>query len=165
MLEIFSNSTFLLNILPELPTGTPNQLAADGISFFSTWITRIGGLIAFIGAIKLAISIKDDNAKEQLPAILVMVSGFMIKAAVNDMSLFNIPAAYSEAAANKEFQSILTFIGTWVRRVGAFGMFIGAVMVGFAMKDNDAGQKVNGLRTLASGGIVAAVSSILSSFV
>ena len=164
-MEILSHFTVLLDILPTPPTGTPNELAKDGITFFATWIARCGGLIAFIGAIKLALSIKDDNSKDQLLAILVMVSGFMIKAAVQDMNIFNIPASYSEAAANAEFQSILRFIGKWTRRVGAFGMFMGAVALGFSMKNNDAGQKVIALRTLASGGIVCAVSAILHTFV
>ena len=164
-MEIFSHFAALLQILPTPPTGTPNELAADGITFFSTWIARIGGLVAFVGAIKLALSIKDDNAKEQMLAVLVMVSGFMIKSAVQDLSIFNIPQTYSEAAANTEFQSILSFIGKWTRRVGAFGMFMGAVMIGFSMKNHDAGQKVTALRTFSSGGIVVAVSAILSTFV
>ena len=161
-MELFA---YLANILPNPPTGTPNELAKDGIEFFSIWIARIGGLVAFIGAIKLALSLKDDNAKEQQLSLLVMISGYMIKAAVSDLNIFHIPAVYSEAAANAEFQAILSFIGKWIRRVGAFGMFMGAVMLGLSMKSNDAGQKVNGLKALSSGGIVVAVSSILSTFV
>ncbi len=164
-MEILSHFPVLLDILNTPPTGTPSELAKDGINFFATWIARAGGLIAFIGAIKLALSIKDDNAKEQLLAILVMVSGFMIKAAVQDLNIFHIPSTYSETAANAEFQSILRFIGKWTRRVGAFGMFMGAITLGLSMKNNDAGQKVNGLRTISAGGIVVAVSSILSTFV
>ncbi len=162
---LFQQLAVLLDILPTPPAGTPNQLAADGISFFALWISRIGGLVAFVGAIKLALSIKDDNAKEQLLAVLVMVSGFMIKEAVYDMNIFRIPATYSEAAADAEFQAILRFIGKWTRRVGAFGMLMGAVMLGFSLKRRDAGQKVIALRTISAGGIVAAVSSILHTFV
>ena len=164
-MDIINHFTALLSILPVPPSGTPNELAKDGIEFFATWLIRLGGLIAFIGAVKLALSIKDDNAKEQLIAVLVMVSGFMIKAAVSDLNIFNIPAVYSEAAANAEFHAILGFIGKWVRRVGAFGMFIGAIMLGLSAKSNDAAQKVNGLRTLSSGGIVVAVSIIIGTFV
>lgn len=164
-METLSHFAVLLDILPTPPTGTPSQLAKDGITFFATWIARCGGLIAFIGAIKLGLSIKDDNSRDQLFALLVMVSGFMIKAAVQDLNIFHIPSTYTEAAANAEFQSILRFIGKWTRRVGAFGMFMGAVALGFSMKNNDAGQKVTALRTLSAGGIVVAVSSILHTFV
>ncbi len=164
-MEIINRFSVLLTILPVPPSGTPNELAKDGIEFFATWLIRLGGLIAFIGAIKLALSIKDDNAKEQLLAVLIMVSGFMIKAAVSDLNIFNIPAVYSEAAANAEFHAILGFIAKWIRRVGALGMFLGAIMLGLSAKSNDAGQKVTGLRTLSSGGIVVAVSTIISTFV
>lgn len=154
-----------LSILPPPPGGAPNELAQDGITFFSTWLSRIGGLVAFVGAIKLALSLKDDHSKDMTAAILVMVAGFMIKAAVSDLSVFNIPAVYSDAAADTEFQSIMDFIGRWTRRVGAFGMFIGAVMLGLSMKDNDAAQKIIAIKSLASGGMVVAVSGILSTFV
>lgn len=164
-MKILSQFAALLMVLPTPPSGTPNELAKDGIAFFATWIARIGGLVAFCGAIKFALSIKDDNSKDQLLAVLVMISGFMIKAAVKDLSIFNIPATYSTAAANAEFEAIMRFIGRWTRRVGALGMFLGAIMFSIAAKNSDAGQKVNGLKTLASGGIVVAVSSILSTFV
>lgn len=153
------------SILPIPPSGSPNDLAQDGIVVFTTWLSRIGGIIAFIGAIKLALAIKDDHTREQTGAILMMVSGFMIITAVNDLSIFDIPATYSDAAAELEFQSIMDFIGKWARRVGAFGMFMGAVMLAFSMKDNDAAQKVIAIKSLASGGIVVAVSGILNTFV
>lgn len=164
-MDILSQFMILLDILPTPPEGTPSELAQNGITFFATWIERCGGLIAFIGAVKLALSIKDDNTKEQMLAILVMVSGFMIKAAVGDLNIFNIPKTYTEAAANAEFQSILKFIGKWTRRVGAFGMFMGAASLGLSMKNHDAGQKVLALRAIASGGIVVAISAILHTFV
>ena len=41
---------------------------------FARWISRVGGLVAFIGAIKFALSIKSEDAREQLQAALIMVS-------------------------------------------------------------------------------------------
>ncbi len=154
----------LASILPTPPSGTPAQLAADGLNFFSTWIARVGGLIAFIGAVKFALSIKSDDAKEQLQAVLVMISGFMIVSAIRDLSVFNIPATYTDAAANAEFASILTFIGRWTRRVGALGLLLGAIMFGFALKDNNATSKVTSLKTLSAGGLAMAVSVLLPTF-
>lgn len=155
----------IASILPPSPTGTPAELAADGITFFSTWIARIGGIVAFVGAIKFALSIKDDDAKEQLLAVMTMVSGFMIQAAVNDLSIFQIPAIYTDAAATLEFQSILTFIGKWIRRVGAVGLFLGSIMFGLSIKEHNAAQKVISLKTIAAGAIVISVSSMLHTFV
>lgn len=154
----------LLAILPTPPTGSPADIAQTGLTFFSTWIARIGGLVAFIGAIKFALSIKNDEAKEQLEAILIMVSGFMIVTAIRNLSIFNIPSVYSDAAANAEFQAILNFISTWTRRVGAVGLLIGSTMFGFSVKDNNAGGKVTSLKTMSAGGMVMAVSAILPTF-
>ncbi len=154
----------LVSILPNPPSGTPAEIAQHGLDFFSTWIARIGGLVAFIGAIKFALSIKNDDAKEQLQSVLIMVSGFMIVSAIRDLSVFNIPSVYSDSAANAEFKAILTFIGRWTRRVGALALFIGAVMFGFSIKDNNASSKVTSLKTISAGGCAVAVSAILPTF-
>lgn len=145
---------------------TPSMAATDALDFFSTWILRIGGIIAFIGALKFALSIKNDDSKETLQALLIMVSGFMIVSAMNDLSIFKIPTgAYTDAAATLEFQSIMKFIGKWARRVGAVGMFIGATMFGFSIKDNNAAAKVTSAKTMAAGAIAMSVSFLLPTFV
>lgn len=157
--------TLVASILPTPPSGTPAELAQDGLSFFGLWISRIGGLIAFVGAIKFALSVKSDDSKEQLLSILVMVSGFMIRSAIADLSIFNMPATYSASAANTEFQSIMQFIGTWTRRVGTAGLLLGAIMFGFSIKEQNATTKVTALRTLTTGAMVAAISVMLPLFV
>ena len=152
----------LAAILPD--TGAPSDpayLAQTGLTFFGTWISRIGGLVAFIGAIKFALSIKSDETRDQLPALLTMVSGFMIQAAISNLGIFALATTDAETI----FQSILLFIGTWTRRVGAAGTLVGAVMFGFAVKDNNAVGKVAALKTFAAGAIVVSVSGILHTFV
>lgn len=162
---LLSHLVTLASFLPDPPSGTPNELAKDGITFFQLWISRIGGLVAFIGAVKFALGIKDDEAKDQLQGVLIMVSGFMIKAAVGDLSIFNMPSVYTDADAEKEFEAILRFIGTWVSRVGGTAVLIGAIMFGFSVKDNDAVKKVSGLKTMAAGGVAVSVSAILHTFI
>ena len=152
----------LAAILPD--TGAPSNpaaLAQTGLEFFGTWISRIGGLVAFIGAIKFALSIKSDETRDQLPALLTMVSGFMIQAAISNLGIFALATTNAETI----FQNILLFIGTWTRRVGAAGTLVGAVMFGFAVKDNNAVGKVAALKTFAAGAIVVSVSGILHTFV
>ena len=151
-------------VLPVPPSGSPAELAQNGLDFFGTWIARIGGLVAFIGVIKFALSIKSEDAKEQLQAVLIMVSGFMIVSAIRDLSIFNIPSAYSDTAANNEFSAILGFIGKWTRRVGALALILGAFMFGFSVKDSNAGGKVISLKTISAGGLAMAVSAILPTF-
>ena len=155
----------LFNAFPDAPAGSPADMAVDGITFFSTWIRRIGALVAFSGAVKLCLSLKNDEGREQMAAILTMVSGFMISAAVNGLNLFQIPAVYTQAAADNEFRAILTFIGRWIRRVGAAGMFFGAVMSGLAIKDQNPASKANGIKLMAVGGMVWAVSVLVNTIV
>lgn len=156
----------LQNILPTVPTGTPSELAQGAVNFFDVWISRIGGVIAIVGALKFALSIKSDDSKEKLQAVLIMVSGFMIQSAAG-AGLFNVPSVYTDAAATAEFQSLLKYIGKWMRRVGALGFFIGAVSFGFAVKDNNAATKITGLKTMAAGAMAMALSaySVLLNFV
>ena len=97
----------------------------------------------------------------QLPALLTMVSGFMIQAAINNLGIFALVTTDAETI----FQNILLFIGTWTRRVGAAGTLVGAVMFGFSVKDNNAVGKVAALKTFAAGAIVVSVSGILHTFV
>ena len=132
---------------------------------FARWISRVGGLVAFIGAIKFALSIKSEDAREQLQAALIMVSGFMIQAAIGNLGVFNMPDVYTDAAATQEFRSILDFIGGWSRRVGALAMLLGGAIFGLAAKDSNPGSKISGLKTMAAGGMTVAVSGILSTFV
>ena len=142
------------------PPASPAMLAQTGLIFFGTWISRIGGLVAFIGAIKFALSMKSDDTREQIPALLTMVSGFMIQAAITNLGLFELATSDAEVI----YQNILLFIARWTRRIGAAGSFIGAVMFGFAVKDNNAVGKVTALKTFAAGAIVVSVSGILSTF-
>ena len=139
----------------------PAALAQRGLTFFGTWISRIGGIVAFIGAIKFALSIKADETRDQLPALLTMVSGFMIQAAISNLSIFELATTNAETI----FQNILLFIGRWTRRVGAAGTLVGAVMFGFSIKDNNAVGKVAALKTFAAVAIVVSVSGILHTFI
>gem|GEM_PF-1038435 len=131
------------------------------IEFFITWIRRIGMMVAFVGAIMFALAIKSDETRDQLPALLTMVSGFMIQAAISNLGIFELATTNAETI----FQNILLFIGRWTRRVGAAGTLVGAVMFGFSIKDNNAVGKVAALKTFAAGAIVVSVSGILHTFV
>ena len=144
-----------------LPTGTPEQMMGGAITFFSTWIGRVGGVVALIGAIKFALSIKNDDAKEMLSALLVMISGFIISSSVTS-GIFTVTSGMT---ADAEFTQIMQFIAKWLRRVGAVGTMIGAVMFGFAIKDNNATTKITALKTFAAGAMTLAVTAIWTAFV
>ncbi|MBR3417903.1 MAG: hypothetical protein IKG82_04345 [Oscillospiraceae bacterium] len=155
----------IFTAFPDAPAGSPADMAETGIAFFTTWIQRVGGIVSFIGAVKLALSLKNDEGREQLTAILTMISGFMITAAVGGLDIFLIPDTYTEAAATTEFRAILTFIGRWIRRAGAAGLLFGGIMTALAMKDNNPAPKVNGVKYMAVGGMVCAIATIINTFV
>jgi hypothetical protein len=92
--KIMEFATLLAAPLPTPPSGTLPELTAGAIGFLSQWIGRSGGMVAFIGAVKLALSIKSEDAREQVQALLVMVSGFMIVAAVTNLDLFSFVRHY-----------------------------------------------------------------------
>lgn len=155
----------ILAFPPTVPTGDPATIVSKAITFFETWITRAGGLIAFVGAIKFAISIRTEDEKEMMTALLTMVSGFMIWEAVDTLDLFNIPEKYSEEAVKTTFESLTKFIGKWTGRVGVVGCFAGALQFGLGIKDNNATSKVIGLKGMTAGAIVTAIAGALHLFV
>jgi hypothetical protein len=154
--------TMLATILPEPPNGTAAEMAEHGIDFFSLWIARIGGVVAFIGAIKFALGIKSDETTEKIHGLMVMVSGFMIISAVNDLDIFT---AAGGAGANAEFEAIMDFIARWASWLGAAVTFLGAIMFGFAVREDDAGKKLLATYSFVAGAVVIAVSQSLNLFV
>ncbi len=142
-------------ILPTLPTvSSPAELMHGAIDFFSTWIARIGGVVALIGMIKFALSVKNEDSRESLSAILTAIAGFII------MEYVTTTFSFSTTTADTEFQNIMVFAMRWIRRVGSLALLLGAVTFGLSIKDNNAVNKVNGMKTIAAGGIVIATSAI-----
>lgn len=147
------------------PNGSDLNAFSDLISDFSIWIKRIGILVAFCGAIKFAIAIKDDDHREKTLGLLTFISGFLIVDVADASSanyLFSIPSTYTEATATIHFDRFLTFVAKWVRRIGAFTIFIGAVEFALSIKNNDANQKVSALKYIVSGAIVSALTVLIT---
>lgn len=136
------------------PSGSNADAFNELIDTFSTWIERVGWIIAIAGAIKFAIAIKDDDSKDKLFGILTMVSGFLIVDAI-DRNFFAIRDTYDGFIANAEFQVLMTFIKNWITRIGGFTMFIGSVEFALSWRTNDAGLKVTALKTIASGAMIS----------
>lgn len=64
----------------------------------------------------------------------------------------------------EQFNSVIEFFATWIGRIGLVVGFVGAIMFGLAIKNDDAEAKTRGLMTLASGFVVFAVTQALSLF-
>jgi hypothetical protein len=149
-------------ILPVPPVGTPAEIAETAIDFFSLWVARAGGFVAFFGAIKFALSIKSEDAKEMAQSILTMISGFMVIAAVTSLDIFTVAGG---AGIDAEFNAIMTFIGQWAGFLGSAVLLVGAIMFGFAIRDENAGAKITGVKTFAAGAMVLALAVSLPLFV
>ena len=63
-----------------------------------------------------------------------------------------------------QFNSVIEFFATWIGRIGLVVGFVGAIMFGLAIKNDDAEAKTRGLMTLASGFVVFAVTQALNLF-
>ena len=60
------------------------------IKFFVTWIGRIGGVVAFVGAVMFALSIKNNDAEQKQQGLLTMIAGFVAFAVTGITSFFGI---------------------------------------------------------------------------
>lgn len=68
------------------------------------------------------------------------------------------------SVGSDQFYSVIDFFGTWIGRIGLVVGFVGAVMFGLAIKNDDADAKTRGLMTLASGFVVFAITKAISFF-
>lgn len=66
--------------------------------------------------------------------------------------------------ADTAFQRVVNFFITWFRRIGMLVAFVGAIMFGLAIKNNDAEQKQAGLITMVAGFVVAAICAAVDMF-
>lgn len=73
-------------------------------------------------------------------------------------------ATSGSTAADTAYKNVMTFILTWIRRLGAAVAIFGAVMLGLALKKDDADQKENGIKTMIAGFVVWAICGAVSLF-
>ena len=67
-------------------------------------------------------------------------------------------------AGEEQFNQLINFFATWIGRIGLVVAFVGAIMFGLAVKNEDAEAKTRGLMTMVSGIIVFAVTKSLNLF-
>lgn len=70
----------------------------------------------------------------------------------------------TQSDGDEQFESVVNFFVKWIKRVGLLVAFVGGVMFGLAIKNNDADQKQNGLLTLVAGFVVAALCQAVDMF-
>lgn len=68
---------------------TPGMDTFDGvIDVVATWLGRIGLVVAFFGAVQLALGFKNDDADGKVRGMKTLASGFLVYGITQSMSLF-----------------------------------------------------------------------------
>lgn len=63
------------------------------ISWFALWIGRIGLVVAFVGGIMFALSIKNEDSEQKTRGLMTLASGFVVFALSKSLNLFGIEVA------------------------------------------------------------------------
>lgn len=105
------------------------------------------------------------NAKRKKIAI-TLTTMFVMNAmmAVSAFAASGDSGGLDTNAGTAEFNAVIEFFATWIGRIGLIVGFVGAIMFGLAIKNDDADAKTRGLMTLASGFVVFAVTKALGMF-
>lgn len=118
--------------------------------------------------VKKVLSKLGTKAKDLFMNIKKKKARLSAQIAVSLMSAFSLAtAAFAESdsgGGEEQFNTVITFFATWIGRIGLIVGFIGAVMFGLAIKNDDADAKTRGLMTLAAGFVVFAVTKALDMF-
>ena len=70
--------------------GSADSSFTTVINFFVKWIGRIGGVVAFVGAVMFALAIKNNDAEAKQSALLTMIAGFVAAAVAAASNMFNM---------------------------------------------------------------------------
>jgi len=75
------------------------------------------------------------------------------------INILNYTAVFASTTAGVDkFDNMVTWVASWVGRVGLLVAFWGGVQVAFSLSDHDAGQKRNGILFLVTGLMVFGIS-------
>lgn len=66
--------------------------------------------------------------------------------------------------ADTAYENVMTFIVTWIRRLGAAVALFGGIMLALGFKDNDADSKEKGIKTMVAGFVVWAICAGIGMF-
>lgn len=113
---------------------------------------------------KLGTKAKDFfmNLKEKKDKLAVRLATYFVSAVTLAAPAF--AEGEGGGGGEEQFTTVINFFATWIGRIGLIVGFIGAVMFGLAIKNDDADAKTRGLMTLAAGFVVFGVTKALDMF-
>ena len=110
------------------------------------------------------------KAKDFFMSLKEKKEKLMAKLAVSFIAALELAApAFAEGGGgdvdpDAAFNNIIGFMAKWIGRIGLVIAFVGAVMFGLAIKNDDADGKQRGLMTLGAGFVVFAITKALDMF-
>ncbi len=104
------------------------------------------------------------SLKEKKVKLAAQIAVSFISAAAFAAPAFAAGGGGGGVDPDAAFNNIIGFFATWIGRIGLVVAFIGGVMFGLAIKNDDADAKTRGLMTLVAGLIVFAVTKSLDLF-
>lgn len=100
--------------------------------------------------------------------IIATVTTMLTVTLMTTVSAFAAPAGGGGGGLGDQgvdqFNEVIKFFATWIGRIGLVVAFVGGIMFGLAIKNEDAEAKTRGLMTLASGFVVFALTLALDFF-
>lgn len=114
---------------------------------------------------KLSTKAKDFfmSLKEKKTKLAARLATYFVSAAALAAPAF-AEGGGGDVDPDAAFNNLIGFFATWIGRIGLVVAFIGGVMFGLAIKNDDADAKTRGLMTMVAGLIVFAVTKSLDLF-
>lgn len=78
--SVFTSLAFAVSLMTINCFAVANSAASFDtvVAFIVTWVQRIGGVIAFVGAIQFGMAFKNDDADGKTRGLMTLASGFIV---------------------------------------------------------------------------------------
>lgn len=91
--------------------------------------------------------------------IISAISSFLFIASMKVLYAAGETGVTPPSASEAKWQTVIDFLGDWIRRMGGAFIIVGLITFGFSWKEDNAAGKTVGLNTIIGGCIVFAVGA------
>lgn len=145
--------------------GTPAEIAAE---IFPIAFRIIGAIMVILGGVQTFLAFNRNEAHDQVKGMWLLIAGagvlglgFAIDAgALSDLA-DEAPDAVVAFEDGGLWEKITSTMEPWVQALGAIAMVWGGFQVFEAFRNDDAGQKIKGLKFLIAGVILWQIVHIM----
>lgn len=103
-----------------------------------------------------------NRTKMALKIFYAMIGAMTAMVLCTVVASATTPAA--PASADATYKTVIDFFVTWIRRLGALLVLIGAIMFGLSIKNDDPDRKQQGITTMIAGFVVVAICLAVNMF-